>query len=84
MSTYFFKTNIDSTGIASNIKPHLDKLERNKEIDHWRVHMNDNNHVLEIETQRMSPEQVKHFIRETGIDAEFTSPPQRDAPERNQ
>lgn len=77
MSTYFFKTNISSTGTATHIKPHLDKLEQTKEIDHWLVHLQDPDHVLEIETHKMSPEQVKHYLREAGVDAEFTKPPKK-------
>jgi copper chaperone len=75
MSTYFFKTNINCVGCATQIKPHLDKLEQSREIDRWHVDLNNPDHVLEIETQKMSPEQVKHYIREAGFEAEFTRPP---------
>jgi copper chaperone len=75
MSTYFFKTNINCMGCATQIKPHLDKLEQSREIDRWHVDLNNPDHVLEIETQKMSPEQVKHYIREAGFEADFTRPP---------
>jgi hypothetical protein len=75
MSTYFFKTNIDDTGTVVNVKPHLDKLEESKEIEHWRVHMQDKDHVLEIETDKMSPEEVQRYLRGIGVDADFTRPP---------
>jgi len=76
MSTYFFKTNINSISGVTQIKPHLDKLEQSKEIEHWHVDLNDPEHVLRIETNKLSPEQVKHYVRETGFEAEFTRAPQ--------
>jgi len=76
MSTYFFKTNINCVGCVTQIKPHLDKLEQSKEIEHWHVDFNDPEHVLRIETNKMSPEQVKHYVRETGFEAEFTRAPE--------
>jgi copper chaperone len=76
MSTYFFKTNINCLGCASQIKPHMDKLERNRDIEHWHVNLNSPEYLLEVETDKMSPEEVKHFVREAGFDAEFTRAPQ--------
>jgi copper chaperone len=76
MSTYFFKTNINCLGCASQVKPYMDRLEQSREIDHWKVHVNSPEHLLEVETQKMSPEQVKHYIRSTGFEAEFTKAPQ--------
>ena len=76
MSTYFFKTNIKCMGCASQVKPHLDKLEETKQIDRWHVDLVNPEHILEIETSKLSPEQVKHYVREAGFDAEFTKAPQ--------
>ncbi len=76
MSTFFFKTNINCIGCVTQIKPHLDKLETNKDIEHWRVDFNNPDHILEIETNKMSPEQVKHYVSEAGFEAEFTKAPQ--------
>ena len=76
MSTYFFKTNINCLGCVSQIKPHLDKLENNKTIERWHVDFNNPEHILEIETNKLSPEEVKHLVRATGFDAEFTKAPQ--------
>jgi copper chaperone CopZ len=76
MSTYFFKTNINCLGCASQVKPHMDKLEQKNEIEHWNVHLNTPEHLLEVVTNKMSPEQVKHYIREAGFEAEFTKAPQ--------
>ena len=76
MSTYFFKTNINCVGCASQVKPHLDKLEQSKDIEHWNVHLNTPEHLLEVVTNKMSPDQVKHYIREAGFEAEFIRAPQ--------
>ena len=76
MSTFFFKTNINCIGCVSQIKPHLDKLEQNKEIERWHVDFGNPEHILQIETNKMSPEEVKHYVREAGFDAEFTKAPQ--------
>lgn len=75
MSTYFFRTNINCIGCASQIKPHLDRLEQNREIEHWNMHLNTPEHLLEVVTDRMSPEQVKHYVREAGFEAESTKAP---------
>jgi copper chaperone CopZ len=76
MSTYFFKTNINCIGCVTQIKPHLDKLEQEAHIEKWHVNLNSPEHLLEIETLKMSPEQVKHYVREAGFEAEFTKAPQ--------
>ena len=76
MSTYFFKTNINSVGGVTQIKEHLDKLEQNKTIERWHVDFNHPEHLLEIETNQLSPEEVKHLVRAIGFDADFTKAPQ--------
>lgn len=76
MSTYFFKTNINNLGGVAQIKTHLDKLEQEKTIERWHIDFNDPEHLLEIETNQLSPEEVKHLLRATGIDADFTKAPQ--------
>ena len=68
MSTYFFKTNINNLGSVSQLKPHLDKLEGDKSIERWHIDFNNPEHILEIETNKLSPEEVKHLIREMGYD----------------
>jgi hypothetical protein len=50
----------------------MDKLEQKNEIEHWNVHLNTPEHLLEVVTNKMSPEQVKHYIRKAGFEAEFT------------
>jgi hypothetical protein len=76
MSTYFFRTNINGPGGVNQIKPRLDEMEQRNDIERWRLNMNDNEHLLEVETNKLSPEEVKHMIREAGFDAEFTIAPQ--------
>jgi hypothetical protein len=76
MSTYFFKTNINSLGGVAQLKPQLDKLEQDKTIERWHVDFNHQEHLLEIETNTLSPEEVKHMIRAAGFEADFTKAPQ--------
>ncbi len=51
-------------------------MENEKTIERWHVDFNHPEHILEIETNTLSPEQVKHMIREQGFEAEFTKAPQ--------
>ena len=75
MSTYHFKTNINSLGRISQVKEYLDKLEGN-DIEHWHVDFNDPEHILRVETNKLTPEAVKHLVREAGFEAEFTRAPE--------
>ena len=54
----------------------MDKLEQSRDIERWHVNLNSSDHLLEVVTNKMSPEQVKHYIREAGFEAEFTKAPQ--------
>lgn len=76
MSTYFFRTNINGPGGVNQIKPRLDEMEQRNDIERWHLNMNDSEHLLEIETNKLSPDEVKHMIREAGFEAEFTKSPQ--------
>jgi len=76
MSTYFFKTNIKGPGGVTQIKPRLDEMEEKRDIERWHLDMNSPENLLEIETNKLSPEEVKHFVREAGFEAEFTKAPQ--------
>lgn len=67
---YRYKTNINCLGCVSQIKPHLDKLEQTKEIEHWKVDLQDPNHILTIYTSSMSDEQVRSTISAAGFRAE--------------
>lgn len=70
MSKYIFKTNINCIGCASQIKPHLDKLEQEGQIDHWQVHLREPDHTLEIDSKNMSEEGLKTYIHNAGFKAE--------------
>jgi len=76
MSTYFFTTNIEGPGGVNQIKPRLDEMEKRREIERWHLDMNTPENLLEIETNKLSPEEVKHMVREAGFEAEFTKAPQ--------
>lgn len=54
----------------------LDSLEQRQDIDRWYVDMNAPDHMLEIETQKLSAQQVKHLVREAGFEAGFTRAPE--------
>jgi len=76
MSIYFFRTNIKGPGGVTHIKPRLDEMEQKKDIQRWHLDMNSPEHLLEIETDKLSPDEVKHLVREAGFEAEFTKAPQ--------
>ncbi len=76
MSIYHFKTNIQGDGSINQIKPRLDELENAGDLKRWHLHINDPENLLEIETNKLSPEEVKHLIREAGFEAEFAIAPQ--------
>ena len=75
MSTYHFKTNLKCSGCVDTLKPHLDKLAENKEIERWSVDLNSPEKLLVIETNKLTPDMVKHQIRAAGYDAEFAMAP---------
>lgn len=70
MSKYVFKTDVNCIGCASQIKPHLDKLEREGKINHWQVHPTDPDHTLEIETSKLALEEVQAYVQNAGFKAE--------------
>lgn len=70
MSKYVFKTNINCLGCASQIKPHLDKLEQEGQIEHWQVHLREPDHTLEIESTNLGEEEIKTYIHSVGFRAE--------------
>ncbi len=70
MSKYVFKTDINCIGCASQIKPHLDKLEQEGQISHWHVHPTDPDHTLEIETTQLALEEVRTYVQNAGFKAE--------------
>jgi hypothetical protein len=76
MSTFSFKTNIDSPQKESEARAYLDRLQKNKDIDNWQLDSNHPEHILQIETLQFSSETLKHALNDAGIIAEFTTAPQ--------
>ncbi|GAB4091270.1 hypothetical protein [Flaviaesturariibacter terrae] len=75
MSTYFFRTNLHGLGNIAAVKQQLDQWEQRGEIDSWHIDVTNPDAPLEIVTQQLTPELVKHRIRALGVDAEFSAPP---------
>lgn len=76
MSTFFFKTDVNSIVEVSKLKERLDKAKETNDIDDWRIHPTDPQHLLEVETNKLSSNEVEHLIRAAGFDVEFTKAPQ--------
>ena len=77
MSTYHFKTNLKGAACIESIKPGLDLLQQNQEIDRWEVDLQSPEKLLVVETQKLTPDKVKHLLREKGYEAEFAMAPGR-------
>ena len=65
--TYTFKTDINCLGCVHQVKPHLDKLEQSQDIEHWNVDLNNDDHLLTVETNNMSREEVEAAVRGAGF-----------------
>jgi hypothetical protein len=76
MSTFFFRTDVNSIAEVSKLKESLDKARDNQDIDNWRIHPTDPEHLLEIETNKLSSKELEHLVRAAGVNAEFTTAPQ--------
>jgi hypothetical protein len=76
MSTFFFKTDVNSMAETAKLKESLDKAQAEKSIDNWRIHPKDAEHLLEIDTTKLSSKEVEHLVRAAGFDVEFTKAPQ--------
>jgi copper chaperone len=68
---YAFKTDINCIGCVNQIKPKLDKLEQTKEIEHWRVDLNNPDYLLTVETNAMTGEDVQSVIQNAGFKAQM-------------
>lgn len=75
MSTYHFKTNLKCDGCVDAIRPALEALKQSGDIDRWEVAMQNPEKILVVETQRLTPDKVKHLLREKGYEAEFAMAP---------
>jgi hypothetical protein len=76
MSTFFFRTNISSVAAVEKLRTSLDKLKEDQSIDSWHVDPSSADHLLQIETVKLSSKEVEHLVRAAGFDVEFTKAPQ--------
>lgn len=76
MSTFFFKTNISSVAAVSKLKESLDKEQEAQRIQRWHVDPSSPEHLLQIETVKLSSKEVEHLVRAAGFDVDFTTAPQ--------
>jgi hypothetical protein len=75
MSTFFFKT-VELKTDSTRIQQCMEILQSEGNIDRWQIKAHDGEPVLAVDTLKLSSEQLKHQIRESGIDVEFAKPPQ--------
>ena len=61
---------------VSTLKESLDKAQERKDIAMWRIHPTTPEHLLEIESNKLSSKEVEHLVRAAGVNAEFTTAPQ--------
>jgi hypothetical protein len=73
MSTFFFTAKNGADTAANELKTILKKLQEDQSIDNWQ--WNEGGEPLAIETTKLSSEELKHLLRESGVDVEFTKAP---------
>jgi hypothetical protein len=76
MSTFFFKPAAGNTENVSKLKELLEKLKIEDSIENWNWNEGDSEQSLAVETNKLSSEELKHILRETGVDVDFTKAPQ--------
>ena len=76
MSTFSFSADLGNPESISKMNYHLQKLANDKSIEHWQIDQTDGAHLLQIETNKLSPEELRHLIRAAGFDVNFTTAPQ--------
>ena len=76
MSTFFFKTDVNSIAEVSKLKEQLYKSKEAQDIDNCLIHTTDEQHMMEIEINKLSSNEVEHLVRAAGFDVEFTKAPQ--------
>lgn len=68
MRSLVFKSNINCMNCLAKVKPALD---HEKEIQKWAVDLQSEDRTLTVETDSLSPDQIKNAILETGFLVEF-------------
>lgn len=75
MSTFFFKTT-ELKSDNTRVQQCMEDMEQKGVITRWQIKAYDGDPVLAVDTIKISSEELKHLIRECGIDVEFSVPPQ--------
>jgi copper chaperone len=71
MKTFQFKTNIQCESCLEKVAPYLNA---NNEIRKWEVNIRDQNKILTIETDHLTPEMIQMVVRNAGYSAEPYKP----------
>ena len=74
MSTFFFKATELKTD-STRVQECLESLQREGAIEKWEINPQDGEPIVAVDTLKISSEQLKHRIREGGIDVDFSEPP---------
>lgn len=75
MSTYHFKANTNNKGSLDAAQQTLDQLKDDKEIERWSTSGEGAEQVLTVETNKLTPDIVKHQLRAAGYDVDFALAP---------
>lgn len=75
MSTFFFKAAELKTD-STRVQQCLETLQREGTIDKWEIDPHSGDPIVAVDTLKISSEELKHKIREGGIDVDFSEPPQ--------
>jgi copper chaperone CopZ len=64
MKTLKFKSNINCTGCLSKVTPVLNE-EQN--IEKWDVDLKHDDRILTVETENLSPDEIKQAVKKVGF-----------------
>lgn len=67
MKQYQFKTNINCAGCVAKVTPVLNQSD---EITEWKVDTNNPSKVLTVNTENLSPDDIKSIVEKAGFKAE--------------
>ena len=74
MSTFFFKATELKTD-STRVQQCLESLQREGAIEKWEIDSHSGDPIVAVDSLRISSEELKHRIREGGIDVDFSEPP---------
>lgn len=75
MSTFFFKATELKTD-STRLQQCMVAMQKEGKINSWKIEAAGGEPVLAVDTLQLSSEELKHQIREGGIDVEFAKAPQ--------